>query len=327
LIKPVRRFGWGASLKAWFRQPSFWKGWWPGFGRRPGDLWDRLPAPVRFVRALNVGMLLFLLPWTNVQLYFMRPSYLVNHPSFLKGGPALAVVIVAFAAVLGVLAYAGIRFGKWAKPFGLSRTDKRRLLDEPTYAHAFWSRPQIASLLAPAAIGFSAGDENAPDDLIREIQALARAEESSAQADLYKEAAEAAGVLAAAISRADDELGQLARDADPRERQRIKASLDALGPVEPNERSATQQMRELLEQQLSLFRDLEARVRDVRTKRERLVEQLRTLSLHLAHLRAQTALDSATASEITGRIHLLCRGIEQRIEGVKQVRSITTLHE
>jgi ABC-type phosphate transport system auxiliary subunit len=81
-------------------------------------------------------------------------------------------------------------------------------------------------------------------------------------------------------------------------------------------------MRDLLERQLQLFRELDARQEDVRARRDRLVAQLRTLSLQLAHLRAQSAMDSATAAEITGRIHALVRSIDHRIEGVKETREL-----
>ena len=197
-------------------------------------------------------------------------------------------------------------------------------MEEPTFGNLFWTRPHIAPILMASRAEAASVSATTPRDLLREIDLLVRDEERSPHADLYQEAADAANVLSTAISQVDDELAQLARDADPRERQRIKASLDALGPAESNERQAKLEMRQLLERQLVLFRDLESREEEVRAKRDRLVEQLRTLALHLAHLRAQSAMDTATAAEITGQIHSLCAGIDYRIEGVKEVRSMTS---
>ena len=81
-------------------------------------------------------------------------------------------------------------------------------------------------------------------------------------------------------------------------------------------------MRDLLEQQLQLVAELDRRQRDVRARRERLVAQLRTLSLHVAALRAQSAMDAAGAAEITGQIHAICRGIDYQMEGIKESREL-----
>ena len=313
LIKSARRFGWRTALHTALRQPSWWKTWWPRFGRRSGDVWDRLPAPIRAFRGQTLPMFAAMVPFVNLVLFVMRPSWLGAHPAFLNAGHMKWPVLAVAGTLYGSMLYHIFKVRRWRIENGISRNDTMRMMTESTLARSFWARPHIHALLGPPGSPRDPGSvaPSSPRELVREIESLARDGASSPHADLYKEAADAARSLAAAIVNADDELGQLARDADQQEQSRIKESLA---------RTADPQMRDLLERQLRLFRELDARQEGVRAQRDRLVAQLRTLSLQLAHLRAQSAMDSATAAEITGRIHALVRGIDYRIEGVKETR-------
>jgi hypothetical protein len=315
LIIPARRFGWRTTLQTALRQPSWWKTWWPKFGRRTGDVWDRLPAAIRAFRAQTLPMFGAIVPFVNLVLFVLRPSWLGAHPAFLNAGHVVWPTFAVAGALYGSMFYQMFKVRRWRIESGISRNDCMRMMTESTFARSFWARPHIAALLGPPGSPRDTGSvaPTSPRELLREIELLARDGASSPHADLYNEAADAARSLAAAIVNADDELGQLARDADPQEQSRIKESLA---------RTAEPQMRDLLERQLQLFRELDARQEDVRARRDRLVAQLRTLSLQLAHLRAQSAMDSATAAEITGRIHALVRSIDHRIEGVKETREL-----
>jgi hypothetical protein len=314
LIRPAMRFGWRATLEAWFRQPGWWKAWWPRFGRRPGDVWDRLPRSIRRFRNLPLEMVAVVLPYLNLVAFVMRPEWLGAHPAFLAAGHLRMPSYVVVGLVYGWMIFRNVQYWNWKKSIALPKKDRQRLLTEPTAGSSFWTRPHIAALMSPPGMLMSAGASGSPADIVNAIDELARNAASSPHADLYKEAAEAARGLGVAIGHADSELAQLARDADPQEQSRIKSSLA---------RTNEPQMRELLERQLHLVTELEARQAQVRARRERLVEQLRTLSLQIANLRAEGAHNSAAASEITGRIHAICRGIDYRIEGVKEVRAIT----
>jgi len=311
LIGPARRFGWRATLQAWFAQPMWWKTWWPRFGRRGGDVWDRLPTEIRSSRRLNGAVLLAAVPFFNFFLVAMRPSWLAAHPRFLLSGHMLWPSVAFLAAIYLPLAYSIVRINRWRRVHGLTKSDTQRMLSESTFSRHFWSRPHIAPLLGIDRAG-QRGPQH-PRDLVREIEAFAAAGAATEHADLYGEAAEAARGLATAIVRSDEELAQLSRDADPTEQTRIKTSLA---------RTNEPEMRELLERQLQLLGELEQRQVDARARRERLVLQLRTLSLHLAALRAQSAMDSAAAAEITGRIHAICRGIDYRLEAARESREL-----
>lgn len=132
----------------------------------------------------------------------------------------------------------------------------------------------------------------------------------------------AARALSASIARGNDELAQVARDADPQERARIDAGMAALGATTSGEPDRKQQMRELLTKQLQLVIELEERREDLIARRERLMEQLRTLALYLAGLRAANANAAAGADETTGRVRALIREIDQRIEGAREVEGM-----
>jgi serine/threonine-protein kinase len=309
LIRPVRRFGWRPTLGAWFRQPVWWKSWWPRFSRRPGDVWDRLPRPVRSVRTLSVVVGAASVLFANVSLFILRPDWLGAHPAFLAAHHVIWPTVLFLAALVGALTQGTLAFRGWATTNGVSRTDARRFASEATFGSAFWSRPHVATLLSPA--GPAPELTSAPRDVANELRVLARDAASSPHASLLAEAADAADAIAAAVAAADAELTQLARDADPEEHTRIKTSLA---------RTQEPQMRELLERQMQLVSELGRRQQEVRARRERLVAQLRTLSLHVAALRAQSAMDTAAAAEITGRIHAICRGIERQVEAVTEVR-------
>lgn len=98
----------------------------------------------------------------------------------------------------------------------------------------------------------------------------------SPHADVYKEAARAGAALAQAIEHAGDELGQLARDLDPRE--------------------------------------------PVSSRREHLTEQVRTLALHVARLRAGNA--TTPSPDLTGEIRAVMREIDYRVEAKQEARQM-----
>ena len=110
-------------------------------------------------------------------------------------------------------------------------------------------------------------------------------------------------------------------DADPRERSRIQESMKALGEKTNNESPAKAQMRELLDRQLALFQELESRRTMLGGQRQHLLEQLRTLAMHLAQLRA-ARLSSVDNPGATTTIENICRDIKYRVQGAAEVRTL-----
>lgn len=83
-------------------------------------------------------------------------------------------------------------------------------------------------------------------------------------------------------------------------------------------------MRELLRGQLALMADLQARRDAVRTRRDTLLEQLRTLWLQLSALQAQARHPTDSAADLSGRIRELCDSIERRVSAISETEKLTT---
>jgi len=315
-IPPARRYGWRTALREYFRQPSWWTTWYPRAARAASDIWDRLPLPVwrwRLVNSISVPVSVAML---NGLFWAMTKHLTSGDPGKMN---TFAIISVGwFAVSMSAIGWLNASVRKFAKRAGLSRPDTERLMSGSTANASFWSRPHIAALLRPAGAPSLAPPTLSPARLLADIGRMAR-EAQSEHAALYAEAAQAAANMAAAIERLDEELGQLARDVDPRERERIEASLSALGP-RGQESPAKAQMRELLEQQLGLFRELDARRQQLADRRAHLHEQLKTLALHLAALRASA--NAETVSEVTGQIRSVIREVDYRIAAAGEVQAI-----
>jgi tRNA A-37 threonylcarbamoyl transferase component Bud32 len=305
-----RKFGFRAVMNAWLRQPRSWAGWWPRIGRRPGDVWDRLPEQVRFLKRAATAAAFINIPLVGWMLYILRPSQIIMQRTWplaaLAGGVTASVVFAAW------------RQHKWARAQGLSKMNEARILSEPAHVRSFWSRPEIARLLAPVqpTKRLPPPSFGSAHSIVRDLNALAADNEASAFADLYRDAAEAARLANDEIAARDAELARLAADTDPRERARIQASLDALGEPTADDRTGKQEVRALLIRQLGLFRELELRQADVNARRQRLLEHLRMLDLQVTHLRDHAIESSDGAADITARIRSLCRGADARIDGL-----------
>ena len=315
-LRLQRRYGLRVAMNAWLRQPHSWSGWWPRVGRRAGDVWDRLPTPVCAMRRLTTAITAAYVPTLALLLFIARPSFIATAPHWVG---LLPVWIVA--PLVAGIAYGGWRHRAWARANGLSNVDSARTLSESTSQRSFWSRPDIAALLAPASSGAprSLVTAGTARNILRELEQLTEHEPSSAHADLYREAVQAGRIACEQIAHCDKALVRLALDADPRERARIQASLDALGERAPDERAVRLEVRDLFQRQLELFREIEARQSQVAARRERLLEQLRMLGRQVAHLRAEAAVDAHDTAEITGRIRALVQGIDARIDGISTV--------
>ena len=317
-IKPVRKWGWRATLSAYFRQPSWWKGWWPKSCRRPGDVFDRLPRPIRLMRSVDVFSTAITPVFLNFFVYAMRPSYMIAHPAGARwAGIYVPLMIVAGTMTSMFWLNRGAR--ALIRERQLSRTDAGRLLTEPTAGSRFWSRPDVASLLA----GPEAATPARRESVLTELTRVAESEKGSPHADVYRQAVDAARQLQDAIAASEVELAQLLRDANPAERQRIRESLDALGAPTAGEMAAKEDMRRLLRQQLALFEQIDARRIEVRSRRDRLAEQLRALGLHVAHLRAEAA-NAARVTTLTEHIRAVSDSLGNRAAAIREVERVMT---
>lgn len=300
--------------------PARWTMWWPPSLRRPGDVWPRLPKSVRLARNLFYGGIAIISGVVapiivEVVAWAMSSDSLL--PSFIR--PLMpAASWLGLAATVAFVAGVGLTV-PWARRFGLRSRDAQKLLTEPTWGSKVWKRPEIAVVLSDAPASGSSFTPPSNAEVIRLISDAASRLEPS-QREIGAQLSRIAREIGAALSHMDGEIELLSRDVDPGERARLEQRIAALKRTTPG---VTSPMQDILQAQLELMQRLEDRRAEVTARRERLHAQLRTLSLHLADLRAGATADSLAASEITGQIRSLCRDIEIQVEATNEARTVT----
>jgi hypothetical protein len=308
------------SLRAFFAAPAKWAGWWPRALRRPGDVWDRLPQPIRRGRNLMLASSAVVLTLFPIFIPLLIAG-LRNPGSYLSKALGVAVA----ANVLGLLTMglgAGIiqRFAKAQRLPGAPM--RRRLIQEPVWGSAFWSRPEIAPLLAPALPAQQADAPSSFAALSAAVADLARDLEPI-DPHLAAEVRETARDLGEIIAGFDREIADLATHLDPAESARLEARLRALGEARHDDAGTTSRMHDLIASQLALLEDLRQRQATLEERRAQAIDRLRTLWLHLAGLRARRVLEDADAAEITGRIRALCSDVEHLNTAIDELNVMT----
>jgi hypothetical protein len=185
---------------------------------------------------------------------------------------------------------------------GLDPADARRVaFTVPPSRASFWARPHIAAVLAPDARAESGRRADSPHDQLQSI--LRNADGlSGALRPLGAQAAMAARQLIVSVDHVDRELAELARSLDAGEEERLAQKIGALG-------DASAPIRELLEKQLALVHEVSARIEEGREERNRRVEMLKTLALHLTSLRARAAEAPGDVPSLSDRVRALCAEI------------------
>ena len=298
----------GQSQRAIWTEPSWWPLWYPL--RRPSNVWNRLPAAVRWVRTLPVPLIaLGILGPTDAVLRFVDWHRI---PFWLHQG------IVAGGAVLLVLWYALLlRVRREIQRRGLDAADAARVaLSVPPSRTSFWARPHIEAILAPAPRTEGVPRSDAPHDQLQSI--LRNADElSGALRPLGSQAAVAARQLLVSVDHVDREIAELTRSLDAGEEQRLVEKIAALGNAGGD---AGAPMRQLLEKQLDLVRELSARLQEAREERSRKVELLRTLALHLTSLRARAAEAPGDVPSLSEHVRALCDEIRGQALALAEAR-------
>jgi len=228
---------------------------------------------------------------------------------------ALHLGIVFTSAVLFVIWYVlMVRARRALQGQGLDARDAARVvLAVPPSRVSFWARPHIAAILAPAARAEAAGRAESPHDQLQSI--LRHADElSGSLRPLGAQAAVAARQLLVSIEHADRDIAELARSLDAGEGERLAAKIEALG-------GASAPIRQLLEKQLELVRELQARIEEGREERNRRVEMLKTLALHLTSLRARAAETPGEVPSVSERVRALCDEIGGQALALAEARA------
>jgi serine/threonine protein kinase len=290
-------FSFAASQHAIWTEPSWWFSWYPARLRRSGNVWSRMPRSVRLVRgwlAALIALVLAIALWALVSGTFPN---LYRYPFFFIVTMAGLSIMVVGWDVLLLLARREL------KRTGLAPTDRNRvLLSSPPSRMQFWTRPHIAAVLQP----ISSSRETHTDSPHQQLQSILRDGNDlpGALRPLGTEAAVAARQLIASIDELEREIGQIARSVDAGEAARISEKIEVLEEGDA--------LRVLLEKQLELIRGLEERIAATERQRNRRIETLKTLALHIASLRARAAEASTDVQMLTDRVRSLCDEIAEQ---------------
>jgi len=312
----ARRKGirWSTIRRRILHPPRWWPFWWPRRWRRAGDVWDRLPSPLRWSRILT-GVSV---AWGTL---LSAPLFLVMLSGRLGQLAGAEFTLVVLCGSVWLLIGGGIAPLWWAKRRGIE-DDYSRVAFAPTSRLAIWRQPRLAALLLPPAGRAAAAkraEPQSPEELVHAIRELVGQLPSETRATV-SEAGEAARQVADLIASLDAELANLARDADPQELAAIEERLRAIGPDAADEGDVRRQKRALLVNQRDLLRQLDARLATLGERRARLLDLMRTMWLQLANLRAEAAHDTLAVTEISGRIKALCTEIDAHVKAAETVR-------
>jgi hypothetical protein len=313
-VARARGFAWRQIGGALMRQPEWWVCfWYPRRFRRAGDVWDRLPPPIRAWRIIVTALLadfvlVIYVVMVLVRLHFGRDLLLVHifgEPAIrarqaiddLAKGTLFPLLLVAaffvLSAALAVAAFFSARFMRRQAfdTFTLRRVS-RTLIIGPTSKRSPWKKPEVAQVLLPAPAGQRVEPRTARE-VLASLSEVLRGLPVEARA-VAEDAAAAARALVQAIDSHDAVVARLTRNADPAEGARLRERLAALRDANDPE---TSPMAELLERQLALLDEMTARIATVRTARDRLLAALKALWRAVNEL-ALTPADAEAARRV-----------------------------
>jgi serine/threonine protein kinase len=307
------RVPWRELRRYMLQPPKRWALWWPARFRRPGDVWVRLPAPVRLMRILrSFGFGFVFAALESTILMLSLPGK--DHDRF--GMFTLSLFLSSLVTLVG----SAVVQLRWGRRLGFSARESDSIAGRSTTDPTFWKRPHIAKLLAPAHTTRATRDTpSTPAELVAAIRRVA-AELPSSWRDLSDDAVAAARQFAEALAALDREMAKLAEDSDPAEQKRLEDRIAAINVADAPEQA---QMRELYVAQLALIRRMSDRLDEVSGRRARVYELLRMLWLQLADLRGEAARNDAQ-SDVTGRIRSVIADAARASAAYQELNPITS---
>lgn len=311
VVTRLRREGFSIvqSQSAIWREPAWWLWWYPRALRSRENVWHRLPAAVRYLRGSIQAFVAYMVFAYAVIILLGDDAGRFLGFNYTRRPPLSFIVTMGtFTAIVLLWAIFTVRARRDLSGQGLAPYDVNRvMMSIPPSRVTFWARPHIAAILAPATGQETARRAESPHDHMQSI--LRHADELSGPLrPLGAQAAVAARQLMASIDHADREIADLARNIEPGEEERLADKIEALAaPATAGDEFAP--MRTLLEKQLELIRALSARIEDAKERRNRRVEMLRALTLHVASLRARVTEAPSELRQISDTVKTLCDDI------------------
>ncbi len=297
-----------ARIASW--PPEWWGLWWPRALRRPNDIWPRLPWQARFVRVMLttffIGLpgLILAREWLSVR--GIEPANLAGIDAFVAGEVAL---------VLGTALVVTGGFW-WTSRRALPVSEGARVLFGATSPTPIWNAPRVARLLDPDAGSVRAPDRDAPADHLRAIQdvvVLLRTEDGG----VGPVARSAAERLCREIDRCDRDSVSFARDASPREVERLTLQLSALDESPEQDSTERRELRDLVRHQLDVVRRMQARHELATQRSAHLFYLLRGLWAQLCLLRNVTVGGPVAVARQADHVREVCAEIDRALERVE----------
>ena len=299
-----------ARIASW--PPEWWGVWWPRALRRPNDIWARLPRQARFVRLVLTA-------------FFIGLPALILARAWLAGrGEQSSIVgrVDAFAAaeivlVIGTALVVTAGFW-WTSRHGLSVSEGARVLFGATLPAPVWNAPQVARLLDPHTGGVRPPDRASPADhrrAIRDVVALLGAEAANAGGV----ARNVADLVCREIERCDRDAAAFARDASPREVERLTVQLSILDESPDRDTADRRELRELVAHQLEVVRRMQTRREGAEQRSAHLFYLLRGLWAQLCVLRNASVSGPAAVARQSDHVRELCSEMGRALESDRTV--------
>lgn len=302
--RSLRKVGYESRriLRETLLQPKRWIGWYPRRFRVHGDVYDRLPADLRRVRA---SLTAWIIGWMAVCLPLVLVSLIGDDgkdPEAERVEIAILVVLVA-TGVLPLMtgAFFQLRWRLRAKAAGFYDAEIEGLLTTlSTAPSTFWSKPAVARILTPLAPRAERPIPTTTEEMVSGISSKVSTLLFPAR-ELGDRAVTAARKLSTSIDAFDREISVLSETIDPTERSRLNVKLEAIaGKPE----ASTLDVRAMLQQQLDLVHKLESRLEEAKAERARRIELLKTLWLHVLSLAATEG--TVPTSDTRQKVRALC---------------------
>lgn len=314
----ARKAGWRETLRAMLHPLESWSSWWPRAFRRPDDIWDRLPAPLRRARNWTVGVV----TWFAFDMLVALPLFITTDSllPWLRWTGQLGLPDGMDFALPKLMALSWTVFEviRARKKLGLGSQDFAHLMTLPNVSsHPSWSRPKFAKLLS--SIAPDAPGSRLPQTPAELVDAIGRLNVRLQRAGLLPddEGARAAEAVRTAIAALEAEVEQLHRELDPAEGDRIERRLAALG-----HQGDDADLRRLLESQRTVLKRLEVRRHEKEARRDRLRDQLVMLCMQMLDLDARLAQGTAGDPELTGRVRALSHDLKRSSEALQEVEAL-----
>ena len=122
------------------QQPRWWRPWYPKRFRRRGDVWDRLPAPIRRFRIWWAVLIAYVFGFSLPMFFGL--GFLHVLPAFRT---AVEIGMFALIASLSILRKRSVK--EMADSLKISRTEASKLVSAQTWRTSVWQRGPAATLL------------------------------------------------------------------------------------------------------------------------------------------------------------------------------------